>query len=119
MDDSNTDRSTELEGSSGSEYPAYDIGGHEAPDNYAEIVNNNNIHENDTSLTDLRERVNHRRKSGQTSRMKGVAYEGLKRNRNTNKWEYVKKKSKIYVAKGVPIPVSMQHVPALQTNKYP
>ena len=62
----------------------------------AENVNNNHINENDTSLTDLRERANHRRKSAQTSRMMGVAYEGLKRNRNTNKWKYVQKKSKLY-----------------------
>ena len=118
MDDMNTDSFTELEGSSGSEYPADDISTHEAPDNDAENVNNNNIHENDTSLTDLRERVNHRRKSAQTNRMKGLEYEGLKRNRTTNKWEYVKKSQDlfwlemIYVAKGVPIPVSMQLVPA-------
>ena len=78
MDDINTDSFTELEGSSGSEYPADDISTHEAPDSDAENVNNNNIHENDTSLTDIRERVNHRRKSAQTNRMKGVEYEGLK-----------------------------------------
>ena len=95
MDDI-TDSFTELEGFSGSEYPADDISTHEAPDNDAENVNNNNIHENDTSLTDLRERVNHWRKSAQTNRMKGVEYElSLNRNRTTNKWEYVKK-AKIY-----------------------
>ena len=122
LDDSNTDSSTELEGSSDSEYPAVHISAHEAPDNDAENVNNN-IHENDTSLTDFREKVNYRCKSAQTSRMKGVAYEGLKRNRNTNKWEYVKQilnlfwLEKIYVAKGVPITVSIQLVAALQTNR--
>ena len=109
MDDINTDSFTELEGSSGSEYPADDISTHEAPDNDAENVNNNSIHENDTSLTDLRERVNHRRKSAQTNRMKGVEYEGF-----GEKSDWLEM---IYVTKGVPIPVSMQLVPALQTNK--